>query len=178
MWLHRGPLLGDEQVGGSAMSPLRSQGPPKEGTKSEVVTLPLAFSRAHKWAELPPHRCVLGSPQKRGQNQRWLHCPCQGPRNGRNCYAFSGFPIRGDKIGSGYIAPCLLGGPHVGRIATPPMRSWGSPEERITSEVATSSLPSQGRNYYVAGAFSVGAMRQRILGSHTPPCHRRMVITT
>ena len=23
-----------------------------------------------------------------------------------------------------------------------------------------------------------GAMRQRILGSHTPPCHRRMVITT
>ena len=22
------------------------------------------------------------------------------------------------------------------------------------------------------------AMRQRILGSHTPPCHRRMVITT
>ena len=25
---------------------------------------------------------------------------------------------------------------------------------------------------------SWGAMRQRILGSHTPPCHRRMVITT
>ena len=24
----------------------------------------------------------------------------------------------------------------------------------------------------------VGAMRQRILGSHTPPCHARMVITT
>ena len=23
-----------------------------------------------------------------------------------------------------------------------------------------------------------GAMRQRKLGSHTPPCHRRMVITT
>ena len=26
--------------------------------------------------------------------------------------------------------------------------------------------------------FFVGAMRQRKLGSHTPPCHRRMVITT
>ena len=26
--------------------------------------------------------------------------------------------------------------------------------------------------------FHGGAMRQRILGSHTPPCHRRMVITT
>ena len=26
--------------------------------------------------------------------------------------------------------------------------------------------------------FVCVAMRQRILGSHTPPCHRRMVITT
>ena len=30
---------------------------------------------------------------------------------------------------------------------------------------------------YQNGA-SLGAMRQRILGWHTPPCHRRMVITT
>ena len=28
------------------------------------------------------------------------------------------------------------------------------------------------------GRSNTGAMRQRILGSHTPPCHRRMVITT
>ena len=28
------------------------------------------------------------------------------------------------------------------------------------------------------GGLTGGAMRQRILGSHTPPCHRRMVITT
>ena len=28
------------------------------------------------------------------------------------------------------------------------------------------------------GQGGEGAMRQRILGSHTPPCHRRMVITT
>ena len=28
------------------------------------------------------------------------------------------------------------------------------------------------------GGFCKGAMRQWILGSHTPPCHRRMVITT
>ena len=27
-------------------------------------------------------------------------------------------------------------------------------------------------------AAMYGAMRQRILGSHMPPCHRRMVITT
>ena len=29
-----------------------------------------------------------------------------------------------------------------------------------------------------AGHVFISAMRQRILGSHTPPCHRRMVITT
>ena len=28
------------------------------------------------------------------------------------------------------------------------------------------------------GGVIARAMRQRILGSHTPPCHRRMVITT
>ena len=28
------------------------------------------------------------------------------------------------------------------------------------------------------GGQAGGAMRQRKLGSHTPPCHRRMVITT
>ena len=28
------------------------------------------------------------------------------------------------------------------------------------------------------GGPATGAMRQRKLGSHTPPCHRRMVITT
>ena len=28
------------------------------------------------------------------------------------------------------------------------------------------------------GHFHLWAMRQRKLGSHTPPCHRRMVITT
>ena len=28
------------------------------------------------------------------------------------------------------------------------------------------------------GVFHNWAMRQRILASHTPPCHRRMVITT
>ena len=30
----------------------------------------------------------------------------------------------------------------------------------------------------VPNASDQRAMRQRILGSHTPPCHRRMVITT
>ena len=30
----------------------------------------------------------------------------------------------------------------------------------------------------LGGFGGLGAMRQRKLGSHTPPCHRRMVITT
>ena len=30
----------------------------------------------------------------------------------------------------------------------------------------------------LCGRGGLGAMRQRKLGSHTPPCHRRMVITT
>ena len=30
----------------------------------------------------------------------------------------------------------------------------------------------------ISGCPTSGAMMQRILGSHTPPCHRRMVITT
>ena len=32
--------------------------------------------------------------------------------------AFSGVPIKGDKIESGYLPPCLLGGPPVGGSAT------------------------------------------------------------
>ena len=31
---------------------------------------------------------------------------------------------------------------------------------------------------YICACVCGGAMRQRKLGSHTPPCHRRMVITT
>ena len=36
-----------------------------------------------------------------------------------------------------------------------------------------SPAPQEGQGHGAAGA-----MRQRKLGSHTPPCHRRMVITT
>ena len=38
--------------------------------------------------------------------------------------------------------------------------------------------PLQDLERYLLCARYVGAMRQRKLGSHTPPCHRRMVITT
>ena len=47
-----------------------------------------AFSEGPKWVELLRNPCILGSPQKRDQNQKWL------------------------------LHPCLLGGPQKGGIAT------------------------------------------------------------
>ena len=38
-------------------------------------------------------------------------------------------------------------------------------------------IPTWGASFFFGG-YPRRAMRQRILGSHTPPCHRRMVITT
>ena len=107
-------VKGGPQVGGSATSPLRSRGSPNKGTKSKV---------AHKWAEVLHHPCVLGGPQTRGQSQRW-------PIRGQNCYitpAFLEVPKQGDKV---------KGGPQVGRIATSPLRSWGSPNKGTKSKVA------------------------------------------
>ena len=106
-------VKGGPQVGGMATSPLRSRGSPNKGTKSKVP---------HKWAEFLHHPCVVGGPQTRGQSQR---CPTSG----QNCYitpAFSGVPKQGDKV---------KGAPQVGRIATSPLRSWGSPNKGTKSKV-------------------------------------------
>ena len=78
----------------------------------------------------------------------------------------------------------IRSGPQVGNVATSPLSSRGSPplqsgggggirSGRQVGKVATSPLPSLG-----SPPLQSGAMRQRILGLHTPPCHRRMVITT
>ena len=90
------------QVGGNATSPLYSRGSPKTWrTKSELVGptsgrkcyITPAFSGipkdmgdkiriggAHKWAEMLHHPCILGDPQKHGQqNQNWW-----GPQVGGN----------------------------------------------------------------------------------------------
>ena len=75
-----------------------------------------------------------GSPNKGGQNQKWL------PH------------------------PCLLGGPKEGRNAMSPLHSRGSPAKGTKSEVATSTLPcprpKRGRRCYVTLAFS-GIPKQR-----------------
>ena len=90
------------QVGGNATSHLYSRGYPKTwGTKSEVVGptsgrkcyITPAFSGipkdmgdkiriagVHKWAEMLYHTCILGDPQRHGeQNQNWW-----GPQVGGN----------------------------------------------------------------------------------------------
>ena len=106
-------VKGAPQVGASATSPLRSRGSPNKGTKSKAPD---------KWTEFLHHPCVLGGPQTRGQSQRW-------PTNGQNCYitcAFSGVPKQGDKV---------KGARQVGRIATSPLRSRGSPNEGTKSKV-------------------------------------------
>ena len=111
---HEDKVNGGPQVGGSATSPLRSRGSPNKGTKTMV---------AHEWAEVLHHPCVLRGPQTSGQNQSW-------PTSGRKCYitpAFSGVPQQGDKV---------KGGPQVGRSATSPLRSRGSPNKGTKSKVA------------------------------------------
>ena len=115
----RVPKQGDKVKGGLyvgriATSRLRSWKSPNKGRKSKL---------AHKWAALLHHACVLGGPQTRGQSQRW-------PTSGQNCYitpAFLGVPKQGGKV---------KGAPQVGRIATSPLPSWGSPNKGTKSKVA------------------------------------------
>ena len=40
-----------------------------KGDKIKIGCLTPAFWRAHKWAEMLRHPCILDDPQQRGQNQ-------------------------------------------------------------------------------------------------------------
>ena len=105
----------------------------KRGKKIRSDDLNLAFSGAQKRADLLPNPCILGGPQHqaRGQNQKWLSHPylLGGPNEGRIA-----------------THPCILGGPEGGGIVTQPLHSRRSPTPRAgrKSEVATSTLPSEG----------------------------------
>ena len=76
---------------GNKQEPLHSRGPTsgrkccvtpafsgvfKTGDKIRSGYLTPTFLGAHKWAEVLRNPCVLGGPQKRGQNQKWLPHPC------------------------------------------------------------------------------------------------------
>ena len=84
---------------------------------------------AHKWAQWLHHPCLLGDPQclARGENQKW-------PTSGHSGYitpVFSGIPDAQQR-------EKLRNGPDVGKVATSPLPSPGSP------------MPSTGRKSEMA----------------------------
>ena len=109
---HKGPTCVQTGYLTPALSgiPTASQ----RGAKSEV---------AHLWAKWLCHPCRLGDPHRLragGQNQKWPTCG----QNGYLTPSISGIPTasqRGDKIRSG---------PLVGKMATSPLPSRGSPPLR------------------------------------------------
>ena len=101
-------------VGKVATSTLPSRGSPplqREGTKSEV---------AHLWARWLRNPCRLGDPhcfRAGGQNQKWPTCG----QGGYVTPAVSGSPTASER---GYK---IRSGPLVGKVATSPLPSRGSP---------------------------------------------------
>ena len=137
-WLPQPCLLGSPKEGGSATSPKHSRGSPtpSAGRKSEVATATLpsqgpkrgrkcyathAFpgsptpcaERKSEVAASPLHS--RGSPNKGGQNHKWLPHPCLlgGPKEGGNATArlhSRGSPNKAGQNQKWLPHPCLLGG--------------------------------------------------------------------
>ena len=109
-----------------------------------------AMSPLHSW----------GSPNKGGQNQKWLPHPCLlgGPKEGGNAMSplhSWGSPNKGGQNQKWLPQPCLLGGPKEGgNVAF----SGILKQKGTKSEVAASPLPSRGpkrgRKCYVTPTFS------------------------
>ena len=77
-------------------------GVPKQRGKIGNGYLSHAFSGAHKWAEVLRNPYILGGPQTRGPNQKWLPHPCllAGLTRGQNSYITlhsRGSPNKGTK---------------------------------------------------------------------------------
>ena len=170
---------------GIATSPLHSRGSPKRATKLRIGCLTPAFSGAHSWAELLNHPCILGSPTQRGQNQTLLP----------HTFALSGGQKRVELLCHHYILghphnwgqnrkwlphSCLLGGTQVGRIATSPLHSRGSPTKGTNRNWLPHPCllegPTSARNSYITAAFSglpnkgdkfrIGCLSRAFSGAH------------
>ena len=143
-----------------------------------------------------------GSPplQSGGGNQKRPTCG----QSGFVTPAISGIPTAAERGGKSEVAhlwakwlrhPCRLGDPHrcraggkirigplVGKMATSPLPSRGSPP--LQSGGGNQKWPTCGQSGFVTPGVSgitiaaEWAMKQRILGYRTPPCHRRPVIAT
>ena len=179
------------QVGKVATSPLPSRGSPplqSGGAKSKV---------AHKCAKWLRHPCRFGDPHRfraGGQNHKW---PTSG-QSGFVTRAVSGIPTRaggGDQNWptsgqSGFLTPAVSGipdaaerggkiisGPLVGKVATSPLPSRGSPPEqggggiRIgpqMGKVATSPMPSRGSPPERGGEIESGPLSGKVATSPLP----------
>ena len=136
----------------------------ERGAKSEV---------AHKWAKWLRHPYRLGDPQRfkaGGQNRKW-------PTSGQSGYvtpAVSGIPTTAERGSKSEVAhkwakwlhhPCRLGDPHhcraggkirsgpqVGKVATSPLPSRGSPP--LHSGGGNQKWPTSGQSGYVTPAVS------------------------
>ena len=77
------PSRGPTRVRNCYVTPAFS-GVPNKGDKIRSGFPTPTFSGAHKRAELLHYPCILGGPQQRGQNQKWLPHPCLlvGPQGG------------------------------------------------------------------------------------------------
>ena len=130
-WRPQPCLLAVPKVGGSAPSPLNSQGSPTKGNKIRIDCLSHAFSGAQKWAEVLRHPCILGGPHQRGTKSELAASamPSRGPKSGWKCYvtpAFSGVPNKGEQNQNWLPQPCLLAGPKEGGSAMSPLHFGGS----------------------------------------------------
>ena len=114
-----------------ATSSLPSRGP-KIGRNCNVTYVLSRFprKRAQDWAEMLSNPCVLGGPQERGQNQKWVQHACLlgGPKLVHNPCVLGGPHERGQNH-KWQHHPWLLGGPRLGEIATQPLCSRGSSKE-------------------------------------------------
>ena len=128
---------------------------------------------AHLWAKWLRHPCRLGDPHRcraGGQNQKWPTCG----QNGYVTPAVLGIPTASERGAKSEVAhlwakwlrhPCRLGDPHrykaggkirsgpqVGKVATSPLPSRGSP--RLQSGGQNQKWPTCGQNGYLTPVVS------------------------
>ena len=137
----------------------------ERGTKSEVAHLWARWLRhpyrlgdpqrcraggksqvAHLWATWLRHPCRLGDPHRfraGGQNQKWPSCR----QSGYATPSVSGIPTAAERGGGG-----IRSGPLMGKVATSPLPSQGSPP--LQSGGQNQKWPTYGQSGYVTPAVS------------------------
>ena len=135
-WLPHPCFLGGPKEGRNATPSLHSRRSPNtEGDKVRIVCLTLAFSGAHKWAEMLDHPCILQDYQQRGTKSEvgTPSLPSRGPKRGQKCYItppFSAIPKhKGGQNQKWLPHPYLTGSRQVSGNATAPLHSRGSPNK-------------------------------------------------